>query len=164
MGDQGYPLRASVPSAARETIPEARFEVVEHPHGFVGNHLKPGDLIHFFQGGTITIPTVGSIDPAGNLWIANNWNSVEAATSPDPTRPTSTWGGVRLYRRLRSRGSGENPALGHGAQAVTSGKLGRTRPNRMLQHPRQTTRSLGGRHLNVAALMRPEISCQSPVQ
>jgi hypothetical protein len=59
-----------------------------HPPG-----TKPGDLIHFFQGGSIEIPTIGSIDPAGNLWIANNWNSVEAATSPDPFRPTSTWGG-----------------------------------------------------------------------
>jgi hypothetical protein len=59
-----------------------------HPAG-----TKPGDLIHFFQSGTIEIPTIGSIDPAGNLWVANNWNSVEAATSPDPSRPTSTWGG-----------------------------------------------------------------------
>jgi hypothetical protein len=54
---------------------------------------KPGDLIHFSQGGTIEAPTIASIDPAGNLWVANNWNSVEAATSPDPSRPTSTWGG-----------------------------------------------------------------------
>jgi hypothetical protein len=59
-----------------------------HPPG-----TKPGDLIHFFQGGTIQIPTIGSIDPAGNVWVANNWNSVEAATSADPSRPTSTWGG-----------------------------------------------------------------------
>lgn len=59
-----------------------------HPAG-----TKPGDLIHFFQGGTIMIPTIASVDPAGNLWVANNWNSVEAATSPDPFRPTSTWGG-----------------------------------------------------------------------
>jgi hypothetical protein len=34
---------------------------------------KPGDLIHFFQGGSIEIPTIGSIDPAGDLWVANNW-------------------------------------------------------------------------------------------
>ncbi len=55
---------------------------------------KPGDLIHFFQGGSIEIPTIGSIDPAaGDLWVANNWNSIEAAISADPTRPTSTWGG-----------------------------------------------------------------------
>jgi hypothetical protein len=63
-------------------------ETKGHPSG-----TKPGDLIHFFQGGTLQIPTIGSIDPAGNLWVANNWNSVEAATSPDPSRPTSTWGG-----------------------------------------------------------------------
>jgi hypothetical protein len=54
---------------------------------------KPGDLIHYFQGGSIQIPTIGSIDPAGNLWVANNWNSLEAATAADPFRPTSTWGG-----------------------------------------------------------------------
>jgi len=59
-----------------------------HPAG-----TKPGDLIHFFQGGMIQIPTVGSIDPAGNLWVANNWNSIEAATSADPFPPTSSWGG-----------------------------------------------------------------------
>jgi hypothetical protein len=56
-------------------------------------HTKPGDPIHYFQGGSIQIPTIGSIDPAGNLWVANNWNSIEAATSADPFRPTSTWGG-----------------------------------------------------------------------
>ena len=44
---------------------------------------KPGDLIHFFRGGSLQIPTIGSIDPAGNLWVANNWNSVEAAASED---------------------------------------------------------------------------------
>jgi hypothetical protein len=54
---------------------------------------KPGDLIDFFQSGSIQIPTVGSIDSAGNLWVANNWNSIEVATSADPSRPTSTWGG-----------------------------------------------------------------------
>jgi hypothetical protein len=54
---------------------------------------KPGDLIHYFQSGTLQIPTIGSIDPAGNLWVANNWNSVEAATAADPMPSTSTWGG-----------------------------------------------------------------------
>ena len=48
---------------------------------------------HFFQSGTTEIPTIGSIDPAGDLWVANNWDSVEAATSADPFRPTSTQGG-----------------------------------------------------------------------
>ncbi len=54
---------------------------------------KPGDLIHYFQSGTLQIPTIGSIDPAGNLWVANNWNSVEAATAANPISSTSTWGG-----------------------------------------------------------------------
>jgi hypothetical protein len=45
-----------------------------HPAG-----VKPGDLIHYFQGGT--------------NWVANNWDNVEAATSADPFRPTSTQGG-----------------------------------------------------------------------
>ncbi len=35
-----------------------------------------------------------SIDPAGNVWVANNWNSLEAAAAGEnPSRPTSTWGG-----------------------------------------------------------------------
>ena len=34
-----------------------------------------------------------SIDPAGNVWAANNWNVVNATMSDDPIRPTSTWGG-----------------------------------------------------------------------
>jgi hypothetical protein len=59
-----------------------------HPAG-----TKPGDLIHYFHGGMIQIPTVGSIDAAGNLWIANNWNSVEAAVYPNPPPGMSTWGG-----------------------------------------------------------------------
>jgi hypothetical protein len=78
-----------------------------HPAG-----TKPGDLIHYFQGGMIQIPTVGSIDPAGNLWVANNWNSVEAATSADPFTAT------RLYRPLRRRAPGENAAHGSGAPAI----------------------------------------------
>jgi hypothetical protein len=72
----------------RGVVMLAGIEPNGHPAG-----TKPGDLIHVFQSGSIEIPTVGSIDPAGNLWVANNWNSIEAATSPDPSRPTSTWGG-----------------------------------------------------------------------
>jgi hypothetical protein len=45
------------------------------------------------QGGTIELATIGSIDPAGDVWVANNWDSVEAATSDDPCRPISTQGG-----------------------------------------------------------------------
>jgi hypothetical protein len=59
-----------------------------HPAG-----TKAGDLIHMFQSGSIQMITDVSIDPAGNVWAANNWNSLEAAASPNPTLPTSTWGG-----------------------------------------------------------------------
>ncbi|HTV47707.1 MAG TPA: hypothetical protein VMG59_04620 [Phycisphaerae bacterium] len=30
---------------------------------------------------------------AGDVWAANNWNNLNAVASPDPYRPTSTWGG-----------------------------------------------------------------------
>jgi hypothetical protein len=55
---------------------------------------KTGDLIHTFTGGSIQkILTDVSIDPAGNVWIANNWNSGEAATAENPPYNISTWGG-----------------------------------------------------------------------
>jgi len=46
-----------------------------------------------FQSGSIEMVTDASIDPAGNVWVANNWNQLEPAAFPDPKRPTSTWGG-----------------------------------------------------------------------
>jgi hypothetical protein len=59
-----------------------------HPAG-----TKTGDAIHVFKGGSIQMLTDVSIDPAGNVWAANNWNNLDAAAAPDPDRPTSTWGG-----------------------------------------------------------------------
>lgn len=59
-----------------------------HPPG-----TKTGDVLHVFQGGSIQMLTDVSIDPAGNVWAANNWNSLNGAAAPDPLRPTSTWGG-----------------------------------------------------------------------
>ena len=46
-----------------------------------------------FESGGIQINTDVQIDPAGNVWSANNWNNVEAAIADDPARATSTWGG-----------------------------------------------------------------------
>ena len=46
-----------------------------------------------FEDGGIQINTDVQIDPAGNVWSANNWNNVEAAIAEDPDRATSTWGG-----------------------------------------------------------------------
>jgi hypothetical protein len=54
---------------------------------------KAGDVVHVFQSGSIQMITDVSIDPAGNVWAANNWNSLEAAAGENPARPTSTWGG-----------------------------------------------------------------------
>jgi hypothetical protein len=59
-----------------------------HPTG-----TKAGDVLHIFQSGSIQMVTDVSIDPAGDVWVANNWNKLEAAAGPDPSRPTSTCGG-----------------------------------------------------------------------
>jgi len=59
-----------------------------HPPG-----TKAGDVIHIFQSGSIQMITDVSIDPAGNVWVANNWNSLEGAAKPNPPEPVSTWGG-----------------------------------------------------------------------
>ena len=57
-----------------------------HPAG-----TKTGDVLHIFKSGTIQMVTDVSIDPAGNVWVANNWNLLEAAAGPNPAFPTSTW-------------------------------------------------------------------------
>jgi hypothetical protein len=54
---------------------------------------KTGDLIHVFQSGSIQMVTDAVVDPAGNVWVANNWNVMDALDNPDPARPTSTKGG-----------------------------------------------------------------------
>jgi hypothetical protein len=59
-----------------------------HPPG-----TQTGDLIHEFTGRSIQMITDASIDPAGNVWVANNWNSPEGATAENPTFAVSTWGG-----------------------------------------------------------------------
>jgi len=33
------------------------------------------------------------IDPAGNIWAANNWDVFDAVISDYPAYPRSTWGG-----------------------------------------------------------------------
>jgi streptogramin lyase len=54
---------------------------------------KTGDVIHVFESGSIQLVTDVAIDPAGNVWVANNWNNPEAALASDPARPISTFGG-----------------------------------------------------------------------
>lgn len=59
-----------------------------HPEG-----TKPGDVLHVFRSGSIQLLTDVNIDPAGNVWAANNWNDARAAAEPDPPSRISTWGG-----------------------------------------------------------------------
>ncbi len=59
-----------------------------HPAG-----TKTGDAIHVFQSGSIQMVTDVVIDPAGNAWVANNWEVIEGVVSSDPPRPISTKGG-----------------------------------------------------------------------
>jgi hypothetical protein len=62
------------------------------PKGHLAS-AKTGDVIHVFQGGSIQMLTDVSIDPAGNVWAANNWNVPDATLGNPPAYPTSTWGG-----------------------------------------------------------------------
>jgi hypothetical protein len=57
-----------------------------------------------------------SIDPAGNVWVANNWNSLEGAAFPNPPGRLSTWGG----------GSGFTVIYG-AASPVQSPRIGKVR-------------------------------------
>jgi hypothetical protein len=59
-----------------------------HPAG-----TNTGDVIHQFQSGSLTYPLAVAVDPAGNVWVNNNWNDYEVAISGDPPRRTSTWAG-----------------------------------------------------------------------
>jgi hypothetical protein len=83
-----------------------------HPEG-----TKPGDVIHVFKSGSIQMLTDVAIDPAGNVWAANNWNNPEATTRPDPPTAISTWGG----------GSGLTVIYGVAAP-VQPPRIGKVRP------------------------------------
>jgi hypothetical protein len=54
---------------------------------------KSGDVVHQFQGGSIQMLTDVVVDPAGNVWAANNWNVPQAVLGDPPPYPVSTWGG-----------------------------------------------------------------------
>jgi hypothetical protein len=83
-----------------------------HPPG-----TKAGDVLHVFRSGSIQLLTDVNIDPAGNVWAANNWNDPRAAVEPDPLSRTSTWGG----------GSGLTVIYGV-ASPVQPPRMGKVRP------------------------------------
>jgi len=62
------------------------------PKGYPSG-TKTGDVIHQFHSGSLQYPLDVAIDPAGNVWINNNWNDYEMAIARNPPRRTSTWGG-----------------------------------------------------------------------
>ncbi|MFO1476319.1 MAG: hypothetical protein U1F98_06680 [Verrucomicrobiota bacterium] len=72
----------------RSVVVLAGDETKGHPAG-----TKPGDLLHQFTGGSIQMITDAAIDPAGNVWVANNWNSLAGAAEEKPPFAVSTWGG-----------------------------------------------------------------------
>ncbi len=59
-----------------------------HPPG-----TKTGDVLHVFRSGSIQLLTDVAIDPAGDVWAANNWNLPKAAMASGPDPRFSTWGG-----------------------------------------------------------------------
>jgi len=73
---------------AKNVVLMAGQDTKGHPAG-----TKAGDVIHVFESGGIQINTDVQIDPAGNVWSANNWNDPAAAIADNPDRATSTWGG-----------------------------------------------------------------------
>lgn len=79
---------------------------------------KPGDVLHVFRSGSIQLLTDVNIDPAGNVWAANNWNDPRAAAEPNPESRTSTWGGGSGH--LRSRCSGKAASDGQGQELLSS--------------------------------------------
>jgi streptogramin lyase len=54
---------------------------------------KTGDIIHYYVNGNTQKVTSVQVDPAGNIWYANNWNEVTAITDIDPDRSLITQAG-----------------------------------------------------------------------
>jgi len=46
-----------------------------------------------FQSGSIQMVSDVGIDPGGDVWVANNWNAVDAVVARQPADPISTKGG-----------------------------------------------------------------------
>jgi len=55
--------------------------------------VKTGELIHAYRSGVLQESTDIMVDDAGNVWMANNWNVVDALVEDNPDRRTSTKGG-----------------------------------------------------------------------
>jgi hypothetical protein len=103
---------ANIGAVKNGVVLMAGVDTRDHPAG-----TKAGDVIHLFRSGSIQLLTDTSIDPAGDVWAANNWNLPAAAMDIDPVRRTSTWGG----------GSGFTVIYGV-ASPVKPPRIGRVQP------------------------------------
>ena len=100
----------------RSVVLMAGVDTKGHPAG-----TKTGDVIHVFKSGSIQMLTDVSIDPAGNVWAANNWNVPEAALGDPPAQRHLDLGRrVGLHGHLWSRGAGEAAAHGNSARVLTN--------------------------------------------
>ena len=75
-------------SAGKQLVYMAGSDTKGHPAG-----TKTGDLLHVFSNGTLQTLTDISIDPAGNVWAADNWNDLHVATGLNHDPVKSTWAG-----------------------------------------------------------------------
>jgi hypothetical protein len=64
---------------AGEVVLMAGDETKGHPAD-----TKSGDVIHVFTSGSIQMLTDVAIDPAGDVWAANNWNNLDAVAAEKP--------------------------------------------------------------------------------
>jgi len=77
---EGLPPPRIASSAGKQLEYMAGSDTKGHPAG-----TKTGDLLHVFSN--------ISIDPAGNVWAADNWNDLHVATGLNHDPLKSTWGG-----------------------------------------------------------------------
>jgi hypothetical protein len=85
---------------AKQLVFMAGSDTKGHPAG-----TKAGDLLHVFSSGLLQCLTDITIDAAGNVWAADNWQDFHVATGLDRNPTRSTWGGgdgvVVLYGAAR---------------------------------------------------------------
>jgi hypothetical protein len=75
-------------SAGHQMVYMAGNDTKGHPAG-----TKTGDLLHAFSNGTLQYLTDISIDPAGNVWTANNVADFDVFAGANHDPVLSTWGG-----------------------------------------------------------------------
>ena len=89
-----------------------------HPAG-----TKTGDVIHQFQSGSIQMITDVAIDPAGNVWAANNWKASKRSSPTTRSVAPRPGAGLGHHHHLRRRRTSEDPAHGSGAPAMSQFQL-----------------------------------------